>query len=280
MVPAILVVLSLIALGYYVTSQIGTNEIPSDQGISPDSTSFDDTTGSYALRSYTYKIVNIYPHDQGAFTQGLAFADGILYEGTGGVGISTLRKVDLETGKVIQQQRLPNNFFGEGVTVYKDHVMQLTYLSKIGFVYDKQRFTVLQRFNYPTEGWGLTHDGTHLIMSDGTATLYLLDPETFENRGKIAVYDDNGPVPFLNELEYVKGYIYANVWQSDDIAIISPETGQVEGYIHLQGLIDPASIQEPIDVLNGIAYDSKKDRLFVTGKLWPELFEIELVPLK
>jgi len=239
-----------------------------------------NSLSSTHTQSYTYQVVNSYPHDPGAFTQGLAFEDGVLYEGTGGRGVSTLRKVELETGRVLQLQRLPADVFGEGIAVCKDKVIQLTYLSKLGLVYSKDSLELLQRFTYATEGWGLTYDGTHLVMSDGTSALYLLDSETFECTGQIDVHDNDGPVSMLNELEYAKGTVYANIWQTDDVVIISPQTGQVLGYIHLQGLLDPAYVQGPVDVLNGIAYDAKNDRLFVTGKLWPELFEIELVPLK
>ena len=224
LVPVIFLVMGIIFFWYYLTFLGDDKRTPSKKSISTHSTNSEDSTASYETKSYTYKIINIYPHDPKAFTQGLTFEDGILYEGTGGMGISTIRKVELETGRIIQQQRLPSSFFGEGVTVYQDKVIQLTYLSKTGLVFDKETFQILQRFNYPTEGWGLTHDGTHLIMSDGTATLYLLHPETFEHAGKIEVHDSTGPLPFLNELEYVRGSIYANIWQSDDIAIISPET--------------------------------------------------------
>ena len=279
-VPAVILFVGVIFVSYYLFLRKTGQEARRTDIISSDTTSSDDTTGLYEINHYTYKIMNIYPHDPGAFTQGLAFEDGILYEGTGGMGVSTLRKVALETGKVLQQKRLRGHYFGEGITIYKDKVIQITYLSKTGFVYSKENFEILSRFNYPNEGWGLTYDGTHLIMSDGTSTLHLLDPETFERKGHIEVYDTKGPVPFLNELEFVRGSIYANIWQSDDIAIISPQTGRVIGYIQLQGLLPQSSAQEPVDVLNGIAYDIENGRLFVTGKLWPELFEIELVPLK
>ncbi len=239
------------------------------------------SAGTEALispRSYSYKILNVYPHDPQAFTQGLVFADGILYEGTGGAGVSTLRKVKLETGEVLQLRRLRGHYFGEGVALYEDKIIQITYLDKTGFVCRKDNFEVLERFSYPTEGWGLTFDGMHLVMSDGTANLYFLDPQTFARVRQIEARDQDGPVPMLNELEYINGYIYSNIWQTDDIAIISPKTGQVAGYIHLQGILDMESIEQPIDVLNGIAYDAEKGRLFVTGKLWPELFEIQIVP--
>jgi glutamine cyclotransferase len=226
---------------------------------------------------YTYNIVNTYPHDRNAFTEGLVFEDGFLYEGTGLYGNSSLRKVELETGDILQIRELSDEFFGEGITIYGDKIIQLTWQSHIGFVYDKNSFELLQEFNYSTEGWGITYDGTRLIMSDGTSTLHFLNPETFEEIGQLEVFDNNGPVTKLNELEYVQGEIYANVWQTDRIAIIAPETGRVIGWIDLRGLLTAEDRSEPVDVLNGIAYDADNDRLFVTGKLWPKLFEIQLI---
>jgi len=226
---------------------------------------------------YSYNVVNTYPHDRSAFTQGLVFEDGVLYEGTGLNGRSTLRRVELETGEVLQIHELPAQFFGEGVTVYGNDIIQLTWQSHVGFVYDRDSFELLQEFNYSTQGWGITHDGERLIMSDGTATLYFLDPETFEEIGRVGVYDNDGSVNRLNELEYVQGEIYANVWQTNCIARIDPQTGQVVGWIELKGLLTPEDRGEPVDVLNGIAYDADNARLFVTGKLWPKLFEIELI---
>jgi glutamine cyclotransferase len=227
---------------------------------------------------YTYTIIHTYPHDPNAFTQGLIFEDGVLYEGTGLRGRSSLRRVELETGEVLQIYELPNQYFGEGVTIYDDRIIQLTWQSNVGFVYDKDSFELLHTFDYPTEGWGITHDGEHLIMSDGTSTLYFWDPETFEVVNQIEVYDDDGPVVRLNELEYIQGEVYANVWQTDKIARIDPQTGHVVGWINLQGLLSQKDLPQTVDVLNGIAYDAAGDRLFVTGKLWPKLFEIELVP--
>ena len=226
---------------------------------------------------YSYNVVNTYPHDRSAFTQGLVFEDGVLYEGTGLNGRSTLRRVELETGEVLQIHELPAQFFGEGVTVYGNDIIQLTWQSHVGFVYDRDSFELLQEFNYSTQGWGITHDGERLIMSDGTATLYFLDPETFEEIGRVGVYDNDGSVNRLNELEYVQGEIYANVWQTNCIARIDPQTGQVVGWMELKGLLTPEDRGEPVDVLNGIAYDAENARLFVTGKLWPKLFEIELI---
>ena len=226
---------------------------------------------------YSYKVVNTYPHDRDAFTQGLVFEHGVLYEGTGLSGRSSLRRVDLETGEVQQIYELPH-FFGEGITVYGDEIIQLTYTTQVGFVYDKDTFELRRQFNYSTQGWGITSDGERLIMSDGSATLYFWDPGTFEETGRVEVHDGDSPVNSLNELEYVRGEVYANVWQTDRIARIDPGTGRVVGWIYLSGLLTPQDKSQRVDVLNGIAYDEENDRLFVTGKLWPKLFEIELVP--
>ncbi|MBU7029747.1 MAG: glutaminyl-peptide cyclotransferase [Theionarchaea archaeon] len=230
------------------------------------------------IQFYTYKIINTYPHDPTAFTQGLVFDNSFIYEGTGLRGQSSLRKVDLETGTIIQAYELPPQFFGEGITIYENTIIQLTWQSHTGFVYDKETFELLKEFTYPTEGWGITHDGTKLIMSDGTSILHFLDPETFEKIGSINVYDTNGPVTRLNELEYINREIYANVWQTDYIVRIHSQTGQVTGRIDLEGLLTPEECNQRVDVLNGIAYDAENGRLFVTGKWWPYLFEIELIP--
>jgi glutamine cyclotransferase len=226
---------------------------------------------------YSYIVVNTYPHDRNAFTEGLVFDDGVLYEGTGRYGNSSLRRVELETGDVLQIRELSPGFFGEGITICGDKIIQLTWRSHMGFVYDKNTFGLLQDFHYPTEGWGITYDGDHIIMSDGTSTLHFLDPQTFDEVGQLEVLDSNGPVTNLNELEYVQGEIYANVWQTNEIAIIAPATGRVVGWADLEGLLTMEDLSEPVDVLNGIAYDAATDRLFVTGKLWPKLFEIELI---
>jgi len=225
----------------------------------------------------TFQIVSAFPHDQAAFTQGLIFENGSLYEGTGLYGQSTLRRVDLESGEVLQAISLPPAYFGEGITIWEDRILQLTWRSGIGFVYDRQSFELLASYQYPTEGWGITHDGSTLIMSDGTPTLHFWDPDTLVETGSISVYDDAGPVTWLNELEYIQGTVYANVWQTDRIAVIDPLTGQVTAWIDLQGLLAPEDSSAGVDVLNGIAYDEQGDRLFVTGKLWPKLFEIELI---
>ncbi|UCG59049.1 MAG: glutaminyl-peptide cyclotransferase [Phycisphaerales bacterium] len=228
---------------------------------------------------YTYKISKTYSHDRSAYTQGLAFENGVLYESTGIHGSSTLRKVELETGRVLQRYELPPEYFGEGLTIYGDKIIQLTWRSKVGFVYDKASFELIRRFTYPTEGWGITHDGERLIMSDGTSVLHLLDPETFEETGRVEVHDAGTPVRGLNELEYVKGVIYANVWPTDRIVMIEPGTGRVTGWAYMMGLSSMLSGRRDVDVLNGIAYDSARDRLFITGKRWPKLFEIRFVPL-
>jgi glutamine cyclotransferase len=227
---------------------------------------------------YGYRIIHAYPHDPDAFTQGLVVEDGVFYEGTGLWGRSTLRRVDLETGAVLQNYELPAEYFGEGITVLGNKIFQLTWQSHIGFVYDKKTFEQLEQFFYPTQGWGLTHDGERLIMSDGTPLLHFLDPSSLEEIGQVVVRDRGGPVFDLNELEYIHGEVWANVWQTDRIARIDPDSGQVLGWIDLSGLLSPEDLTQPVDVLNGIAYDPETDRLFVTGKLWPRLFEIELVP--
>ncbi len=229
---------------------------------------------------YSYEIVNEYPHDPEAFTQGLIYQDDILYEGTGLRGESKLRKVELETGQVIQEIGLAEGLFGEGITIFGDRLIQLTWQARVGFVYDKESFEKLQEFNYPTEGWGITHDGQRLIMSDGTSTLYFWDPQTLAEIDRLEVTDRGEPVRLLNELEYINGEIYANVWQTTRIARISPDSGQVLGWIELGGLLKPEDVSGRVDVLNGIAYDAERDRLFVTGKWWPKLFEINLIPLE
>jgi glutamine cyclotransferase len=228
---------------------------------------------------YGYQVINTYPHDPTAFTQGLIYQDDIFYEGTGLVGQSTLRKVDPETGEVQQRYDLSPDFFGEGITIFGDKLYQLTWQSHVGFVYDKDSFELLQTFSYPTEGWGLTHDGERLIMSDGTANLYFWDPETLQEIDRVEVRDQQGqPITQLNELEYIEGEVYANVWRTDQIVRINPDTGQVLGWITLSGLLSTADLAQPVDVLNGIAYDAETERLFITGKWWPKLFEIELTP--
>ncbi len=234
---------------------------------------------SHSTSVQSYRIVHTYPHDSSAFTQGLVYVDGMLYEGTGLPGRSSIRMVDLTTGRVLQKYDLPAQYFGEGLTDWGNNLIELTWQSHIGFVYDRFSFRLLRTFTYPWEGWGLTHDSRHLILSDGTAVLRLLDPSTFQPVGQITVTDQGKPVLNLNELEYIHGEIFANIWQTDKIARISPVTGKVLAWIDLAGLLPASQRQSSDAVLNGIAYDSKHDRLFVTGKLWPKLFEIKIVPM-
>jgi glutaminyl-peptide cyclotransferase len=228
------------------------------------------------LPLYGYEIVRVFPHDPRAFTQGLQYLDGVFYEGTGQVGESTIRRVELDTGKVLQKRDVPPPHFGEGITVWKNELIELTWKSNVAFVYDKQTFEPRRTFKYQGEGWGLTQDATNLYMSDGSDELRVLDPATFAERRRIKVTLAGAPLKDLNELEWVKGEIFANVWQTDYIARIAPASGKVTGYIDLRGLLS-ASERASTDVLNGIAYDAARDRLFITGKWWPKLFEIKLV---
>ncbi len=227
---------------------------------------------------YGYQVVHVYPHDRGAFTQGLEFRAGFLYEGTGLEGRSTLRKVKLETGEVVQKINLAPEFFGEGITVVNQQIVQLTWRSQIGFTYEQSTFRRLRFFNYTGEGWGLTNDGSQIYMSDGSAQIRCWDAANLQEKRRFTVRDSGRPVSLLNELEYVGGEIYANVWQSERIARISPVDGRVLGWIDVSGLLTAADRSEQVDVLNGIAYDVLGNRLFVTGKLWPKLFEIKIVP--
>ena len=229
-----------------------------------------------SLPTYGYQIQHVYPHDPKAFTQGLQYLDGVLYEGTGQVGQSSIRKVALETGKVLQKRDVPPPHFGEGITVWKSDLIELTWQTNVALVYDMKTFEPRRSFTYSGEGWGLTQDGASLIMSDGTDELRVLDPATFAERRRIKVIAAGAPLRNLNELEFVKGEIFANVWMTDYVARIAPNTGRVVGYIDLRGLLTPGE-RANTDVLNGIAYDAQHDRLFVTGKWWPKLFEIRLV---
>jgi glutaminyl-peptide cyclotransferase len=229
-----------------------------------------------SLPIYGYTIVRAYPHDPGAFTQGLEYVDGVLYESTGLHGRSSVRRVNLDTGAVLQKRDIAAEHFGEGITVYKSDLFELTWQSGIAFVYDRTTFAPKRSFKYNGEGWGLTHDGMSLIMSDGTEFLRFLDPATFAERRRVRVTGVGQPVKNLNELEFVKGEIFANVWMTDYIARIEPASGRVTSYVDLRGLL-PERDTPPDSVLNGIAYDAAGDRLFVTGKLWPRLFEIRLV---
>ena len=231
-----------------------------------------------ATPEYTFTVLHVFPHDTSAYTQGLAFRDGFLYEGTGRNGHSSLRKVRLETGEVLQQINLGSEFFGEGITILKDKVFQLTWQSGAGFVYDLNTFALLKKFSYSGEGWGLATDGRELFLSDGTSEIRVLDPESFKEKRRLKVHDGAAPIDQLNELEFVEGQIFANVWHSNRIARISPQTGEVVGWIDLSGLLSSVYRLEPEAVLNGIAYDPVRKRLFVTGKLWPSVFEIKISP--
>jgi glutamine cyclotransferase len=233
---------------------------------------------SVAFGADAYRVVHTYPHDPEAFTQGLVFVDGQLYESTGLNGHSSLRMDDLQTGKVLQHIDVPNQYFAEGLTNWRSNLIQLTWKAHTAFVYDRFSFRQLHTLRYDGEGWGLTQDGRDLILSDGSATLRFLNPETFAVIRRITVADHGEPVKELNELEYIHGEIYANIWYSNKIARISPQTGKVLGWIDLTDLVQSLGLQNSKAVLNGIAYDAQHDRLFVTGKLWPKLFEIKIVP--
>jgi glutamine cyclotransferase len=228
----------------------------------------------------TYRVVHTYPHDQQAFTQGLVYIDGHLYESTGIKGRSSLREEDPETGRIERMQLVPDQYFAEGLTDWKSTLVQLTWQSHLALVYDRATLRLLRSFSYTGEGWGLTQDGKSLILSDGTANLRFFDPDTFHEVRRITVKDNGKPVTYLNELEYIHGEIYANVWHTDRIARISPATGRVIAWIDLKGLMPRSQLSDDEAVLNGIAYDAVHQRIFVTGKLWPKIFEIALVPGK
>lgn len=225
-----------------------------------------------------YSAVHVYPHDAEAFTQGLVYVDGYLYESTGLTGRSSLRKVDLQTGRVVSQRNLEAKYFGEGLTDWQDRLVQLTWRAHMGFVYDRSTFELQETFTLPGQGWGIAHDAQSLIVSDGSATLRFLDPHSFQVQRRLVVTDGGSPIRDLNELEWVNGQIYANVWHSDRIARISPQSGVVTGWIDLSGLLPATDRPNGEAVLNGIAFDRTHNRLFVTGKLWPKLFEIRPRP--
>jgi len=233
---------------------------------------------SKKIPQYTFTVVHTFPHDSSAFTQGLEYHDGFLYESTGLKGRSSLRKVRLETGEVLQRIDLSAEYFGEGITVYKDKIVQLTWQSHVGFVYSLSDLRLQRQFSYAGEGWGLANDGREIFMSDGTSEIRVLDPLTLAEKRRFTVHDGATLIKDLNELEFVEGELYANVWQTDRIARISPQSGEVRGWIDLTALLSPVFRLADGAVLNGIACDSKRKRLFVTGKLWPNLFEIKIVP--
>lgn len=226
----------------------------------------------------SYDVVASFPHDPGAFTQGLLVQDGVLYESTGHHGGSSIRKVDLATGKVLQKRDLDPKYFGEGIVAWKGRLIELTWRDEIGFLYDLKTFEPKGTFSYKGEGWGLTHDGKRIIMSDGTAQLRFLDPETLKETGRITVTDGGGEINNLNEIEWIEGEVWANIWQTDWIARIDPVTGKVKAWIDMSGLLPALDRYGGEDVLNGIAYDAANKRVLVTGKLWPKLYEIRVKP--
>ena len=229
-------------------------------------------------QKYTYKIVKRYPHDQNAYTQGLIYDNGFMYEGTGQWGESTLRKYKLTNGELIQSYNLPEDVFGEGIVISDNHIYQLTWTSKVAYEFEKESFKLINKFDFNTQGWGITNLDKNLVMSDGSYTMYVLSPESFNEIRRIEVYDNIGPVSQLNELELIEGKIYANVYQTDLIVIIDPKSGCVTGKIDMTGLLDQTKVKDhEVDVLNGIAWDAKGKRLFLTGKWWPEIYEVELV---
>lgn len=228
---------------------------------------------------YGYEIVNAYPHDENAYTQGLYIEDGDFYESTGQYGASSLRRVDIETGEVLEQIDLPEQYFGEGIVGWGEEIVLLTWRAGVGFVFSREGFRKIRQFTYEGEGWGLTHDGTRIIMSNGAHVLRYLDPETLEPVARLPVTFRGRPLPRLNELEWVDGLIYANVYGAEQIVQIDPKTGAVVGLIDLSGIL-PDEERRPgrTDVLNGIAYDPETERLFVTGKNWPKVYEIKVTP--
>jgi len=227
------------------------------------------------INRYSYKIVNSYPHDKGAFTQGLYYKEGIIYEGTGKYGDSDLRKYKLEDGKIINKHELSIRYFGEGITLLDKKIYQSTWKAKTMFIYDED-INLLEKTSFPFECWGLTDNDKNLIMSDGTSKIRFLDPQNFKVLDTIEVTLNGQSIKNINELEYINDKIYANIWQDDYIVIIEPSSGNITGVINLKGIINPNNYDYQLNVLNGIAYDDKNDRLFVTGKLWPLIFEIKL----
>lgn len=227
-------------------------------------------------KRYGYRVIKSYPHDKGAFTQGLVYLNGVLFEGTGQETRSSLRKVNLETGEVLNQLNLETRFFGEGIAIKGEKLYQVTWKNQVGFVYNKNTFELINKVGYQTEGWGLTTMGENLVMSDGSNMLYMIDPDSFSVISTVEVYDNKKKVMELNELEYINGEIWSNIWNSDLIARIDPGSGKVTGYIDLQGILKDPDTDTRVNVLNGIAWDSSGDRIFVTGKNWPKLFEIKV----
>jgi len=230
------------------------------------------------VSEYTFMIINTYPHDYRAYTQGLVYHDGFFYESTGRRGESSLRQVELKSGAIIKSVSLNPEYFGEGLTIVDNRLIQLTWESYTGLVYDLHEFTLLEHFYYTTEGWGLTYDGMHLVQSDGSSKLYFLDTSDFAVVRELEVYDETGSIRNINELEYIKGEIFANIMPSNRIACIDPQTGRINAWINFDGILESVQVDSEVNVLNGIAYDDVNDRLFITGKLWPVVFEVKVVP--
>ena len=264
---SIIAIITLLIIGISITAIIWTTSNNTTQ-----------TTTYHGVPVYNYKIIQTHPHDSEAFTQGLTFDNkGNLIESTGLNGASSLRRVNLIDGKILQQINLSDEYFGEGMTIVDNKIIQITWQNKIGFIYNTETFEQINTFNYNTEGWGLTYDGNNLIMSDGTANLYFIDTNTYQTTNTINVHDKEGPVENLNELEYINNTIYANIWHSTKIAIINPTTGQIQAYIELEEITQPHTTKNPEAVLNGIAYNTQTNQLYITGKLWPNIYEITII---
>jgi glutamine cyclotransferase len=230
---------------------------------------------------YSYRVIKEFPHDIKAYTQGLEYVDGYLYEGTGNYGESSLRKEDLNTGEILKFRNLPSDIFGEGITCLNGKIYQITYKSQVGFVYNFENFELLQKIYYQNkEGWGLCNNGNEILMSDGSNIIYFMDSVYFSVGKKIEVFDDSGPVDLLNELELIHGMLYANRYTTNEIVIIDPQTGKITGKIDMTGILKPEDRHPGINYFNGIAWDRKKNRIFVTGKYWPKLYQVEFVALK
>lgn len=261
----ILLILALSLVSLQCNGSTNTNTPPKDPALE-----------NAVVPKFGYQIVNIYPHDPNAFTQGLIYLDGKMIESTGQEGQSSLRSVELQTGKILKKVDVPVPYFAEGVALLNNKIYQLTWIHQLGFIYDAQTLEKIGQFNYSGEGWGLASDGRSLLLSDGSNRIRFLDPDSFNVTKTIAVVDGKTPINELNELEYVNGEIYANVWHDDRIAVVDPESGRVKAWIDLTGLLQPGDVTDPEAVLNGIAFDQASNRLFVTGKLWPRLFEIKI----
>ncbi|HXG93146.1 MAG TPA: glutaminyl-peptide cyclotransferase [Blastocatellia bacterium] len=274
----VLIVLASILLAACSESTSRSNASASNRPTAPGSSSASQqsSNNSGGPKLVPYEVVNSYPHDPQAFLQGLVWYDGAFYESTGQFGQSTLRLVEFPTGRVLKKHDLAPELFGEGLAIVGDRLIQLTWQSHIGFVYDRATFNLIQTFSYDTEGWGLTYDGSRLILSDGSDQLTFIDPKTFKPTGKLSVTFNSQKVTNINELEFIEGEIWANIWHDDRIIRIDPATGRVNSYLNLKDLRPPETLDENEAVLNGIAYDAAQKRIFVSGKLWPRIFEIKL----